>query len=195
MDVRTIELTAGVPARFHEPFRFFMLVEAAAAIDVEFLSPKSLSKTGEKGRSVQAGYKKFPLDPTDPSREWGGFVLLSAGSQSVRVGTSADAGDYGNFTQNVLAAISDSLTSTADVTNIAGSAVQLLAANTGRRKVHVTALESNDAKLRVGDSAITTTRGLPLAPGLTLTLETTAAVYAIRESGSSNLGAALLEET
>ncbi len=195
MDVGPYLLTANVPSRLAIPFRFFMLVEASAPISVEFLARGSLSKTGEVGRSVEAGYKKFPLDPTDVNARWGGVVLTSTSTQTVRIGFSDDAGDYGNFVQNVLAAISDALTSTPDVTTIAGTALEIKAANAGRRKIHVTAHTDNDSALRIGDSAITTSRGLRLGAGLTLTLETTAAVYAIRESGSNNQSVSILEET
>jgi hypothetical protein len=194
VDVRTITLTANVPARFRVPHRFFMLTQTGAALEVRKLAAGTLSLVGEIGRDVEAGYKYFPVNPADDSERWGGFELLSTSTQDVTVAVSDSAGDYARLVQVFEVDPGNSLATAADVATIGNAAnVSIVAANATRRAVHVTALASNTVNLRVGDTNITTSRGLQLQPGMTLTLNTRAELFARAESGS-NQGVSILEE-
>lgn len=197
MDVRSIVLSAGVAVRQEIPFRFFLLIAAPTALDVTFLKPGSLSKTGEIGRSVEAGYKLRPLNPADPKESWGGFELLSAVDQTVRVGTSLSEGDYARLVQVFQLDPPTDLKPTQDVTDIGGTApVAIIAANGDAVTRHVTALSSNTSNLRIGNADVDTDKGQPLQPGLTFSTSVNGALYAIREDGSATAdhGVAIVEE-
>jgi hypothetical protein len=193
MDVRTVSLLANTPVRFRVPHRFFMLTRTSAALEVRKLAPNTLSQVGEIGRDVEAPYKYFPLNPSDESERWGGFELLSTVAQDVRIAVSDSAGDYARFGTLVELDPGATLQTVADVTAIgAGANVSLVAANATRRAVHITSLAANTTNLRIGDTNTTTTRGLQLAPGMTLTLNTRAQVFGRSESGTCSVS--VLEE-
>lgn len=75
------------------------------------------------------------------------------------------------------------LTSTADVSIAASSAAQVLAQNLNRRAALLRNLTANSAAFRIGDTLITATRGIELAPGETISIETTAAISAHNTGG------------
>lgn len=88
----------------------------------------------------------------------------------------------GDFTESSIANDVDvskgtTLATTADQSVTAASTELIAASDTTRRVVMVCNLSSS-VTLRIGDSNAGAAQGQPLAPGLTLTLETTAAVYA-----------------
>lgn len=182
MDVRDIVLTANTPARQAIPHRFFMLIEAASPVELRKLSVGSLSYSGERGRSVEAGYKYFPLDATDPRERWGGFELESTVTQTVRVGVSDSAGDYARLVQLFEQELADGLDDVADVT-VSNTAVQLLPSNANRTKAIIT--NSSAEPMRVGKQAtVATNRGVRVDGGQSITLHTKAAIYAIREGAA-----------
>lgn len=71
------------------------------------------------------------------------------------------------------------LVSTADVALTAspGAAELILAANANRKRALITNLAGNAAVVRIGDANVDGSRGVQLAPGATLPLQTEAAVY------------------
>ncbi len=74
-------------------------------------------------------------------------------------------------------AAGDTLTSTADQSVVAASASQVIAGRADRLTVTIKNLASNAAPIRVGDASVTATRGHELAPGESVTLSTTSAVF------------------
>ncbi len=96
-------------------------------------------------------------------------------------------GDFDDNRLTVSGAInlskSGNLSSTADVVcnNAAATVVKALTAT--RRSIEVQNLDAV-ASLRVGDAAVTATRGLRLGPGESVTLATTAAVSVRNDSGA-----------
>jgi hypothetical protein len=70
------------------------------------------------------------------------------------------------------------LTSVADKTPLNSGVVLLLSAAGTRKTILVRSNKANINKMRIGDVNITATQGIELNPGDTVTLETTAAVYA-----------------
>lgn len=74
--------------------------------------------------------------------------------------------------------IPSGLQTTADVSVPATTAQQVVAANTSRKAVMVGNLGSNAAAVRIGDASVGAARGVELLAGATLTLQTTAAVWA-----------------
>lgn len=91
-------------------------------------------------------------------------------------GTRAGSSKIGGA---VSVAAASGLVSTGDVGIIANAAPEIIvSANTARKSALITNLSSSVGTLRVGDNLIGGTRGLPVEPGATATVETTAAVYA-----------------
>lgn len=76
------------------------------------------------------------------------------------------------------------------VTTTAGSAI---AARETRKRVVIMALPSNTADVEIGDSGVAAGSDFPLAPGASITLYTTAAIYADAVSGTQSL--AYIEES
>ncbi len=72
----------------------------------------------------------------------------------------------------------------ANVTTTAGAAI---AARDTRKRVVLLALPTNTDIIDVGDSGVSSGSGFPLYPGASLTLHTTAAIYADAASGTQVL--------
>lgn len=89
-------------------------------------------------------------------------------------------GDFDVSVAEVAIEINNNISTLADAT-AAAAAASIVAANANNRRVHLQALVSNTQNVRVGDSLITTTRGAQLAPGVGLTIEGNAQIFAIRE--------------
>ena len=91
-------------------------------------------------------------------------------------GTRAGSSKIGGA---VSVAVASGITSTSDIAIVANAvAVSIAAANTARKSALITNLSSSVGTLRVGDAAIGAARGVPVEPGATATIETTAAIFA-----------------
>lgn len=87
------------------------------------------------------------------------------------------------------------LTDAADVAMVAGARTAILAANANRRRAFITNLAAGAATLRIGNSAtVAAARGIPVLPGETIVLETTAAISGWNPGGV-NQNVAVLEES
>lgn len=181
MEVRSLELSAGIRTAVPSPGRFFMLIETSAPLDVEFT--KERSPIREKGRDVEAGYKSRP-DPSQPpdglTQSFDGLVFTSATAQTIRYAISDRDGDYARIATDVNIEPAGALSSIADVATSSAAATLVAAASAARLRLSLRNISA--VNCRVGDSAITTSRGMQLRPGETITLETSAAVYIIRET-------------
>ena len=93
---------------------------------------------------------------------------------------------------NVTVAGSDTIGTSTDVSLAATSTTIISAANASRREILITNLTSNSEYLRVGDSNAGAARGTELAPGQTVSLSTSAAVYAYNP-GAAAQSVSLLE--
>ena len=82
-----------------------------------------------------------------------------------------------------------------DVAMIGLDTTEILPANPVRRVAYITNLLGNAETLRVGDAAAADTRGTPLAPGDTITIETTEAVHAYKPvAGNENVAVTWTED-
>lgn len=105
-------------------------------------------------------------------------TLLSATSQEVTV--VLGFGYYDDSRTEVNLEAPNSIESVADVT--VGVAATLILAGDTRREhalIHVPSTASNS--IRVGDNAVTATRGVEVEPGQTATLQASDAIYGIRD--------------
>lgn len=97
---------------------------------------------------------------------------VSIGGQNVKVQRIKELGD------STIAAGRATVTTTS---------AQAIAARENRKRVILLALPENTAAVDVGASGVAAGSGFPLAPGASLTLETTAAIHADAASGSQVL--------
>jgi len=87
------------------------------------------------------------------------------------------------------------LETVADVAMVGLATTQILAANAARRVAFITNLLGNAQTLRVGDAAAAAARGTPLAPGDTITIETSEAIYAYKPvAGNENVAVTWTED-
>lgn len=84
------------------------------------------------------------------------------------------------------------ITTIADQTGVGTSATSLVAANTGRTSVIIQNIGATN-QARVGDTNITTTRGVRLAPGESVTFETTAQIFGLSEASTTDFAVTELE--
>lgn len=85
------------------------------------------------------------------------------------------------------------VTTQADSTGVGTTATSLVASNTARRSVIVQNLDATN-NARVGDTNITTTRGVRLAPGESVTLETTAQIFGLAEASTVSFAVTQIED-
>lgn len=183
MDVRQITVQGGVRTRIDTSGRFFMLIETAAPVDVEFIRSRSTFR--EVGRGVEAGYKSFP-DPTRPGEDQGydGLVFVSGVTQTLTYATSDRAGDYSQIGIRVQQPGPNSTTTEDDVT-VSSVAVVVLAADANRKHATVRNIGANN--VRLGDAAnIGPTRGYQLRAGEYYTHNGEDELAAIREGASDS---------
>ncbi len=76
--------------------------------------------------------------------------------------------------------VGNTITSVADVVLVGLAATQILAAKTTRREAIITNLAANIRTMRIADSNAAAARGIPLAPGETIILTTTAAIHGFK---------------
>lgn len=80
------------------------------------------------------------------------------------------------------------LQSTADKSLAGTATTQIIAANSARTAVTITNLDGNASIIRVGDSNAGASRGVQLAPGQSMTLETEDAVHAYNPGSAQSVG-------
>ena len=79
--------------------------------------------------------------------------------------------------QNIKIDQPDTITSFTDVALVGLATTQILTAKSARREAIITNLAANVQTMRIADSNAAAARGIPLAPGQTLILTTTAAIH------------------
>jgi len=94
------------------------------------------------------------------------------------ISVNGDAGSFGF----VKLAKANKFLDVADVSSVADTATLLLAANSERKEIFITSLETNLNDSRIGSADITTTRGSTLKVGATAIFETGAAIYVLNPS-------------
>jgi hypothetical protein len=115
--------------------------------------------------------------------------LYSATGQSVIVlagfGSVFDGRATANVNVTATVAAGNTLNNGGDVSALAGAATQLLAADASRTYALICNVSTNTLTVRIGSSAVAAATGVPLEPGETLALATTAAIYAYNAGGSA----------
>lgn len=180
--IRTEVLPATGALNNVGPGNFFMLVSSGGSVNVTFI--RGGSNYGAE--NIQGGYVKGVVEPWERcsiSGTAGATVRFFIGHENI----ASDFTDYrrtvGEFTQTQPATVADA----ADVdVGVSAVAVQVVAANSARATVTITNLVSSTANVRVGAAAtVAATRGQRLEPGQSVTLRTTGAIHAIRETAAA----------
>ena len=179
MQVDSIALVANQAQTFMSPYKFFMLIETGGPLRVKFF--KNQSPTREIANDVEVGYISKPGDWRDAEDRFDGFQLLSTSNQTVRVGLSDREGDY-RFALSFVRFEQPNSIDTVDDVTVDNTATVLVPADTSRRKAIITNISAN--AMRLGDANVGATSGARIGAGQSVTLDTTAAVYGIREGGS-----------
>lgn len=94
-------------------------------------------------------------------------------------------GDAGKYGGSVSIDNPQKLLDVTDVTVTASTATVVLASNSKRHKAIITSLASNSNITRIGSSSVSASRGTPISPGDTITLETQGAIYAYNTSAET----------
>jgi len=105
------------------------------------------------------------------------YILDRSGAQNDLTMNVSEGGDAGKYGGSVTISNPSKLLDLTDVTVTAATATLIMAANSSRFEAIITSLTSNSNTTRIGSSSVSATRGMPLAVGGTLTLQTTGAIY------------------
>lgn len=162
-----VTLAAGVPQRFGVEGDYIHVITAPVTdLSVRFDSGEKVPMY--EGVGFRRYYREFELESAT-----GQSVIVLAGFGSVFDGRAT-----ANVSVTATVAAGNTLSSGADVSCTANTRVLLLAADTLRTYATFTNVSSNTLTMRIGDVTVTGASGTPLEPGETLTIATTAAVYA-----------------
>jgi len=192
--MRTVEVTFAAGETHQFPGgNFFMVLEAPAPVDVQFF--RHGTQVDDKAVAVEAGFIAQPKRRGD-GLAFDSVEITSATAQTVKVVISQGTGSYQRLIGEVAVKKDTGLSTAVDHSmNTAAYTAQLLTANANRRVAIITNLEGNPVSIRVGDSTATVSAGIPVRPGETLTLETTAAIYAYKAATAAQMSVAITEIT
>lgn len=192
--MRTVEITFSAGETHQFPGgNFFMILEAPSPVDVQFF--RHGAPVDDKAEAVEAGFIAQPKRRGD-GLAFDSVEITSATAQTVKVVISQGTGSYQRLIGEVNIKKDTGLSTYVDKSmTTAAYTTQLLAANANRREAIITNLETNTVTIRVGDSTATVSAGVPVRPGESLTLATTAAIYAYKPATSGTLEVALTEIT
>lgn len=173
---------------------YLRLLTASNNVKVEYVRAGTIIEH-ETADGVKAGYGGRPPRNADQPRAFDEARITSATAQTVELLILQGTADYDRSVGTVDITRSATIDTTADVVMVAGALTPILAANTARRRALITNLAAGVETLRIGDSVNTgAARGIPVAPGETITLETTAAISGWNP-GVAAQNVAVLEET
>lgn len=152
----------------------------AAALTVRFNEQSGQGVTFKKGMFLK-GINFDRVFVTNTAQSGATITLLVAveGDQLIAIENAAETLSSVNL---VKASSADSV---ADVSITATSTVLVAAAASTRHELLITNLAANTQTMRIGDSGAGATNGIPLAPGQTLILSTSAAIYAYNPGASA----------
>lgn len=175
--IYTVTVAANTDLPIHTAGEYVACTAASAA----FL----LRLDNNAFNAFEAGFKlRMPEEETFET-VW----LRNEGGAAVTVTLIVGYGDFADNRLTVSGAIDVSkstvLDSLADDSIAATSTELIAAADANRRELIVTNLPTNSQTFRIGDSGAGAANGVPLVPGASLILSTTAAVYAYNPGASA----------
>lgn len=193
MPLHTLVFGAGDTKRLPGG-NFLRLLTADNPVKVEYVRSGTIIEH-ETADGVRAGYGGRPPRREGQPRAFDEVRVTSATAQTVELLILQGEADYQRSVGTVTTTRGAGYTDSVDVSMGAGVRTAIVAANAARRRVHISNLAAGAATLRIGGSATANaTRGTPLAPGETITLETTAAIAGWNPGGAAQ-DVAVSEET
>ncbi len=180
-----VALAAGVPRRYEIPGDWFHVLTAPVA-DLYVRFDDGERVPFPQGVGIRRYYQSFELESAT-----GQNLVALAGFGSVVDGRASVTG----LTLNTQIAPGNTLDDGGDVSCGATAATQLLAADADRMYALIKNPSTNTVTVRVGTSAVAAASGVPLEPGETLPLATTAAIYAYNpDAGAVTIAAASVKD-
>jgi len=153
--------------------------DLAAEMEIRLNSPRSDKMTWKKSQWIsKAPFGRIIVTNAAQAGKSITLAYTIEGKDNIIVGNPADAASEVTVTK------SNTLDSHGDVTLAATATTLILAADTDRREIIITNLVGNPETLRIGDSGAAAANGDPLAPGETIILTTTDAVYGYNPGGA-----------
>lgn len=164
--------------------QFFKIIEAQYALRVVF----DFDGATKVVDSIEAGYE---LRARAPWR-WVRLYNANANANAVGVFVGEDVEDYDRTASLVEVARAVQMPTVVDV-SVGAAAVQIIGANTRRRRVHLKNNAGSPTAVRIAGTAAgaTATRGRQLSAGESIVLETTSEIWACGEAA----GPAILSAT
>lgn len=169
-----VTLTAGVPQRFGVEGDYVHVITAPVT-DLTLRFDNGEKVPMYEGVGFRRYYKEIELESAT-----GQSVIVLAGFGSVFDGRAT-----ANVNVTATVAAGNTINNGGDVATVSGAATQLLAADTTRTYALIGNASTNTVTVRIGTATVDATHGIPLEPGETLSIATTAAIYAYQASGGA----------
>jgi len=182
LSIKEYAIAAGATLEIQRKGRFFQLMQASSSVAIVF--KRNHSAIG----NVDAVPEGFRWGPLAEENYFDAVEITSAAAQTVSIAISAVAeAQLQRIVGNITASLSKAATldSLADDSIAATSTELVAAADSDRRAIMVTNLAANTDEVRVGDSGTGATNGVPVQPGETVTVETSAAIYVYNSKASA----------
>ena len=181
-----ITLAAGVPRAFNVAGDWFH-VQTAPVADLVVRFDDGEPVRLDQGMGLRRYYQRVELESAT-----GQAVRVLVGFGSVVDGRASVTG----LTLNTQIAPGNTLNDGGKVSCTAEAATQLLAADSDRLYALIKNPSTNTLTMYIGSSSVDADSGVPLEPGETLPIATTAAIYAYNASPDTaeNLWAASIQE-
>lgn len=173
------------------------VLDCTYAVNVQPLGGGNLRVPGERSENVLAGWKVknsigftgVIVENTDP---------VNPNTVIIGISASGDA-EYLNMrgSVNVLGVptfreVYGNLTTLADVSLAPTATTLIYAGNANQQEVLITNLSTNTQTLRIGDLNAGAARGIPLAPGSAIILNTVSAIYGYNPGAAAQSVAVVL---
>lgn len=159
--------------------KFLIVLSCSATFTLRFY--RNGAQVGPDFTGARASYKRKFAEPITEVQ------VITSSTQTIELVVADDEHDLAVLAGNVTVQPATGITSTADYAVTASAAIAV-AANSSRKLLTVRLVaegaSASDGSVRIGDSAITATRGIELSPGDSAEWPSTAALYAIRGSAS-----------
>ncbi len=171
-----VTLAAGVPQRFGVDGDYVHVITAPVTdLTVRFDNGEPVPMY--EGVGFRRYYKEIEL-----SSATGQSVIVLAGFGSVFDGRAT-----ANVNVTATVAAGNTFNSGADVSALHSARTLLLAADASRTYAVVCNSSSNTLSVRIGDSTVAAATGILLEPGESISIATTAAIYAYNADGATDV--------
>jgi len=175
-EYRKITLAAGIGEALNISGKFLRLLSTTGVVKIGFNGDEAYELPAAVGVYAPDGFSQIRfVNPGTGSIT----IELAVGGAEItddRLNVSGTIG-VSSIATPVDLSKAATLTPTADITLAAAAATLIKAINLNRREIMITALAANGGAVRIAGATVAANIGLEIAPGQTVTLDTTAAIY------------------